>query len=139
VHDSTDSGNRPRRRGVQGCLFAAADAPSLPAGGAPLSVGAVILGDDVGERRGMKKRPRVIAAFLLAILLCGYMLSAEAQAPLRCGPFIQGELSPPAPRQNGHARARFEQINADVKNQPHRVLFLGDSLTEGFDREVWEQ
>ena len=87
----------------------------------------------------MKKRPRVIAAFLLAILLCGYMLSAEAQAPLRCGPFIQGELSPPAPRQNGHARARFEQINAEIKSRPHRLLFLGDSLTEGFDREVWEQ
>jgi len=87
----------------------------------------------------MKKRRRVIAAFLLAIWLCGYMPLAEAQAPLRCGPFMQGELPPPVPRQNGHARARFEQINADVKSQPHRVLFLGDSLTEGFDREVWEQ
>ena len=42
---------------------------------------------------------------------------------------------PPTPS----ARARFEQINADVRNQPHRVLFLGDSLTEGFDHEVWEQ
>jgi lysophospholipase L1-like esterase len=48
-------------------------------------------------------------------------------------------LSPPTPRQNGHARARFEQINTAVKGQPHRVLFLGDSLTEGFDHEVWEQ
>jgi hypothetical protein len=52
---------------------------------------------------------------------------------------MQGELSPPTPRQNGHARARFEEINTAVKTQPHRVLFLGDSLTEGFDHEVWEQ
>jgi lysophospholipase L1-like esterase len=87
----------------------------------------------------MKKRGRIAVAFLLAISLCGYATRAETQAPLRCGPFTQDTLPPPAPRQNGHARARFEQINVDVKNQPHRVLFLGDSLTEGFDREVWEQ
>jgi len=87
----------------------------------------------------MKKRRRVIVAFLLAILLGGYAHLAEAQAPLRCGPFTQGESPRSAPRQNGHARARFEQINAEIKSRPHRLLFLGDSLTEGFDREVWEQ
>ena len=87
----------------------------------------------------MKKRGRIVLAFLLALSLCGYAPVAEAQAPLRCGPFMQGELSPPTPRQNGHARARFEEINTAVKTQPHRVLFLGDSLTEGFDHEVWEQ
>jgi clan AA aspartic protease (TIGR02281 family) len=87
----------------------------------------------------MKKHERIALAFLLALSLCGYAPLAEAQAPLRCGPFIQGELAPPTPRQNGHARARFEQINTAVKTQPYRLLFLGDSLTEGFDREVWEQ
>src|SRR5438874_4578686 len=87
----------------------------------------------------MKKRGRIAVAFLIAASLYGYAPLAEAQAPLRCGPFMQGELSPPTPRQNGHARARFEQINTAAKTQPHRVLFLGDSLTEGFDHEVWEQ
>ena len=87
----------------------------------------------------MKKRGRIAVAFLIAASLYGYAPLAEAQAPLRCGPFMQGELSPPTPRQNGHARARFDQINTAVKAQPHRVLFLGDSLTEGFDHEVWEQ
>ena len=87
----------------------------------------------------MKKRGRIAVAFLIAASLYGYAPLAEAQAPLRCGPFMQGELSPPTPRQNGHARARFEQINTAVKAQPHRVLFLGDSLTDGFDHEVWEQ
>ena len=87
----------------------------------------------------MKKRGRIAVAFLIAASLCSHAPLAEAQAPLRCGPFMQGELSPPTPRQNGHARARFEQINTAVKTQPHRVLFLGDSLTDGFDHEVWEQ
>src|SRR5437660_11770921 len=87
----------------------------------------------------MKKRGRIAVAFLIAASLYGYAPLAEAQAPLRCGPFMQGELSPPTPRQNGHARARFEQINTAIKAQPHRVLFLGDSLTEGFDHEMWEQ
>jgi lysophospholipase L1-like esterase len=87
----------------------------------------------------MKKRGRIALAFLLALSPCGYAPLAEAQAPLRCSPLMQGELAPPTPRQNGHARARFEQINTAVKTQPHRVLFLGDSLTEGFDHEVWEQ
>src|SRR5205814_7593769 len=87
----------------------------------------------------MKKRGRIAVAFLIAASLYGHASLAEAQSPLRCGPLMHGELAPPTPRQNGHARARFEQISTAVKTQPHRVLFLGDSLTEGFDHEVWEQ
>jgi lysophospholipase L1-like esterase len=85
------------------------------------------------------KRAGIALAVLLAISLCWRAVPADAQMPLRCGPFSQDSPPPPEPRQNGHARARFEQINADVKTQPHRVLFLGDSLTEHFDREVWQQ
>ena len=85
------------------------------------------------------KRAGIALAVLLAISLCGGAPLVDAQMPLRCGPFTQDAPPPPAPRENGHARARFEQINAEIKTQPHRVLFLGDSLTEHFDREVWQQ
>ena len=87
----------------------------------------------------MKRRAGFAAVLLLAVLLCGRGAPTEAQPPLRCGPFTQIELPPPAPRQNGHARARFEQINAAVKTLPYRVLFFGDSITEDFDEGVWRE
>ena len=31
---------------------------------------------------------------------------------------------------------RFEAINEQVRNTPHRVLFLGDSLTERFPHDA---
>ena len=87
----------------------------------------------------MKRGFRIAAHLLLGVFLCGHAAPAEAQAPLRCGPFIRDALPSPTPRENAHAQARFEQINNNVKTQPHRVLFLGDSLTEGFDDGVWQQ
>jgi hypothetical protein len=87
-----------------------------------------------------KRRRRLLPAFLLAILLCGYMPSAEAQALYAAVAFIQGALSPPRRARTAMPGAASNRSNADVKNQPHRVLFLGRlPLTEGFDREVWEQ
>jgi len=87
----------------------------------------------------MKKRNRIATAFLLALLLCIGPTPGDAQAPLRCGPFTQNELLPPTPRQNGHARARFDEINAAVKTKPYRMLFFGDSITEGFDESAWRE
>src|SRR5207248_3597506 len=69
-------------------------------------------------------------------------LSFEHRADARlvqCGPFIQVELPPPVARKDDHARARFDEINSAIKTQPHRALFFGDSLTEYFDRGVWDQ
>ena len=87
----------------------------------------------------MKKLGRIAAVFLFELLLCGGPTPGDAQAPLRCGPFTQSELAPPTPRQNGHARARFDEINLDVKTKPYRVRFFGDSITEGFDEGVWRE
>jgi len=87
----------------------------------------------------MKRRGRIAVAFLLTLWLCGGDAPGDAQMPLRCGHFTQTELPSPSPRQNGHARARFDEINAAVKNQPYRVLFFGDSITEGFDEGVWRE
>jgi len=86
----------------------------------------------------MKTGTGIAFAGLLAFSLWCPASPGEAQLPLRCGPFTHDLLGPPVPRTNGHALARFEQINAAVKTQPHRVLFLGDSLIEHFDAGVWQ-
>lgn len=90
------------------------------------------------DRAGLKPGPRIAVAGLLALALFWLPPVTEAAAPLRCGHFTQDVLPTPEPRENAHARARFEQINTAVKSQPHQALFLGDSLTEGFDRDVWD-
>ena len=85
----------------------------------------------------MKTGTGIALAGLLAMWLGSLPVAGEAQSLLNCGPFAQDALTPPRPRENAHARARFEQINAAVRTQPHRVLFLGDSLTEHVDADLW--
>jgi beta-glucosidase len=85
----------------------------------------------------MKSGTGIAVAGLLALLLGFCPAPGETQSLLNCGPFTQEPPTPPRPRENGHARTRFEQINSAVKTQPHRVLFLGDSLTEHFDSDLW--
>ena len=65
-----------------------------------------------------------------------------AQAALRCGPFTQDVLAAPEPREARWPVQRFETINAAVKTERYRVLFLGDSITERFPTdapEVWRR
>lgn len=85
-------------------------------------------------------RTRHAAWFVVSLLaaLCGQS-SAHPQSALPCGPFTRDVLAAPAPREARWPVQRFEEISAAVKTQPHRVLFLGDSLTEGFDGEVWRE
>jgi lysophospholipase L1-like esterase len=81
-------------------------------------------------------------AALIAVLL-GALLpwngAAQAQSLLRCGPFTQEALDPPEPREAPSAVQQFEKIDIAVKTQAYRVLFFGDSLTERFDPELWQQ
>jgi beta-glucosidase len=79
-----------------------------------------------------------LIGLLAALTATVPLVPAQAQSALRCGPFTQVVLPEPAPRENVHARERFEHIKAAVKSQPYKVLFLGDSLTERFDQEVWQ-
>jgi lysophospholipase L1-like esterase len=65
--------------------------------------------------------------------------AAQAQTALNCGPFTQQPLAAPEPRDAPMAIRRFEAINTAVKTAPYRVLFLGDSLTQQFDRDVWRE
>jgi len=72
--------------------------------------------------------------------MAGFLsINAQAQSLLRCGKFTEAVLDPPAPREARWPVQEFEKINAAVKTQPYRVLFLGDSLTERFDPELWRQ
>ena len=85
-------------------------------------------------------RTRHAGLFVVSLLavLCG-PISAHPQSTLRCGAFTSDVLAAPAPREAPSAVQRFESIKTAVKTQPHLVLFLGDSLTERFDNEVWRE
>ena len=84
------------------------------------------------------RRAGLFAVAILAMGLWGQSL-AHAQSPLRCGRFTEAVLDPPAPREARWPVQEFEKINLAVKARPDRVLFLGDSLTERFDPELWRQ
>ncbi len=83
------------------------------------------------------RRAALIVAAMVAVL--SGQSPAHAQTALRCGPFTRDVPASAEPREARWPVQRFEKINAAVKTQPYRVLFLGDSLTEGFDEEVWRQ
>ena len=93
-----------------------------------------------------KQKNRIASRGLAALLVAaaaalGGRGNAQAQT-LACGPFTLAPVAEPAPRTASWAVHRFEQINAAVKTEPHRVLFLGDSITERFPHdapEVWRQ
>jgi lysophospholipase L1-like esterase len=74
---------------------------------------------------------------LAATLLLLVFAAGTAQAQLRCGPFTAQPLDPPAPRTESWSIATFERINKEVKTQPYRALFLGDSITERWAMPLW--
>jgi len=81
---------------------------------------------------------RIVAGVLVCCAMTGFLsVAAQAQSLLRCGKFTEAVLDPPEPREARWPVHEFEKIDIAVKTQPHRVLFLGDSLTERFDPELW--
>jgi hypothetical protein len=81
-----------------------------------------------------------IFALCAALTLAGGGATAHARTALPCGAFTSEALPPPAPRVAGWPVRRFEAIKQQGGNEPHRVLFLGDSLTERFPHDaplVW--
>ena len=57
----------------------------------------------------------------------------------RCRPFAQTETPKPAPQIDPEAVQRFEFINSEAKAASYTVLFLGDSLTQKWDRSLWKR
>lgn len=83
-----------------------------------------------------------IPVLVLAALLGGAPSQPGTAAPaVSCGAFTSAPLAAPAPRADAHSRERLAAIDDAVKTQPHRILFLGDSITERWQdregREVW--
>src|SRR5260370_32380282 len=88
----------------------------------------------------MRLRRRHSCAELLAMFGAtasgGLALAADI---LPCAPFTHEGALQPIARVDRRGIERLEWINQAVKNTPHSVLFLGDSLTEGWDPALWER
>jgi lysophospholipase L1-like esterase len=84
-----------------------------------------------------RRNAALIAVWLGAALW--WTGAAHAQSLLRCAPFAPEALDPATPREARWPVQEFEKIKVAVKTQPYKVLFLGDSLTERFDPELWRR
>jgi lysophospholipase L1-like esterase len=83
---------------------------------------------------------RCVLSLTIAALLGA---RAAAAAPASCAAFTAAPLAAPAPRSDAHSLERLAAINKAVKTVPHRVLFLGDSITERWEdregAEIWRE
>lgn len=77
-------------------------------------------------------------ARLAVVVALGLGLAGPARAQIKCAPFTAAPLAAPAPRTESWAIPIFEHINAVVKTQPYRALFLGDSITQRWDLDLWD-
>ena len=75
---------------------------------------------------------------LAVFVVAACVVAAPAQAQLRCGAFIASSSAAPAPRTDSWAVSSFQRINTEVKTQPYRALFLGDSITERWNLPLWD-
>jgi lysophospholipase L1-like esterase len=83
---------------------------------------------------------RCVLSLMIAALLGA---RAAAAAVVSCAAFTAAPLAAPAPRFEEHSLERVAAINKAVKTVPHRVLFLGDSITERWEdregAEIWRE
>ncbi len=77
----------------------------------------------------------------VACLFPGIVSAARKQPPgqLTCGPFAETAVPNPVQQTDPAAVQRFEFINNEAKARSHTVVFLGNSLTQKWDRSVWER
>ena len=83
-------------------------------------------------------RSRRCCGALLALIFAAASagLARAANSP-PCPQFTRDGPPQPAARSDPHGLQRLESINQAVKSVSHSVLFLGNSLTEGWDPESW--
>jgi lysophospholipase L1-like esterase len=85
----------------------------------------------------LAQRAAAIAlAVMIPVLLPG---AASAQSLVACRPFTQDVIAAPEPREAAGPLRRFEAIKRAVKTEPYRALYLGDSITEGWDPTIWKE
>jgi beta-glucosidase len=85
------------------------------------------------------QRPRPGAAFAAALTACISLAPARAGETVRCASFADEPLSTPTPSQYPSAVERAKRISQEVKSARYSIIFFGDSLTEGWNRTVWEE
>jgi lysophospholipase L1-like esterase len=73
---------------------------------------------------------------LLVVTASGELARADI---LPCAQFTHEGGPQPVARGDRRGLERLEWINRALKNASHSVLFLGDSLTEGWDPALWER
>ena len=78
-------------------------------------------------------------AVLLALLVATTSGGLARADILPCAQFAHEGAPQPVARGDRRGLERLEWINQAVKNVSHSVLFLGDSLTEGWDPVVWDR
>src|SRR4051812_33655222 len=86
----------------------------------------------------MKRKPSVLFA-LFALL--GFLTSSVAQTATPVPAPIHVDASAPIPKKdNGAFLARHESFLARAKAGPIGLLFLGDSITDGWSRapHIWQ-
>jgi lysophospholipase L1-like esterase len=76
------------------------------------------------------------AAIALAVTL--FPAAASAQS-LACGKFTEDVIAAPEPREAAGPLRRFDEIKRAVKTEPHRALYLGDSITQLWDPAIWRE
>lgn len=76
------------------------------------------------------------AAIAVAVLL---PVAASAQSLVACRPFTEDVLAAPEPREAAAPLHRFEEIKRAVKTEPYRALYLGDSITQLWDPQLWRE
>jgi beta-glucosidase len=87
----------------------------------------------------MSLRGRYSCAALLALFVATVSGGLDLAAGIvSCAQFTREGPPQPIAREDQRGLERLERINQAVKNTPYSVLFLGDSLTEGWDPALWE-
>jgi lysophospholipase L1-like esterase len=79
------------------------------------------------------------AAAMAALLTAVLCTNSAATAQVRCGPFTSSPPAAPESRTNEYILRRMDAVNLAVKTEPHRVLYLGDSITQYWDPQVWAE
>jgi lysophospholipase L1-like esterase len=79
-----------------------------------------------------------VLPLLAALVLSAASPARGAEPLLNCPSFTTAALAMPEGRDDPHALARQREINERIAATPHALLFLGDSLTEGWDAGLWQ-
>jgi lysophospholipase L1-like esterase len=72
-------------------------------------------------------------------LLLAWPAVAHAGSDLKCGSFTKEALVPAQSHDHPYAIARMTRVVGQVKSEPYRALFFGDSTTEGWPPDLWQQ